>query len=164
MIGATLLGLTGCGANIELQRDAGDLSGRLVESQFFLAFDDGSESNPDNIDGYLNLVWTNDEKREAVVAEQVDRLLKELQANGFKFVESKDESTVIANLRINSVRYDPVGGWITDDAAIAYVHTDSSEKLGTVIADEVWVTPTLEWVINALVEGSLELWGVSSPE
>ena len=55
-------------------------------SKFYLEFDDGSKSNPDNIDGYVNLLWTNDSTREKLVDEYLKFLQSELQANGFNFV------------------------------------------------------------------------------
>jgi hypothetical protein len=136
--------------------------GRVAQfdsSRFYFAFDDGSESAPDNWDGYLNLIWTGDAKRDQIVGEQIQRLVDELERNGFIFVESESESTVIMNMTLKSVRFDPILGWITDDAKIAYIDASSDIEMGSVVADEVWYTPKLKWVINSLVEGSLELWG-----
>ena len=159
-----LLCLVGCAPSVELERTADDLSNRLDDSRFYFTFDDGSESAPDNWDGHINLLWTGDEARDRIVAEQVQRLIDELEQNGFAFVEDRGDSTVIANLRIKSVRFDPLGGWITDDASLTYSNPDTDAELGRVVANEAGITPKLKWIINALVRGSLELWGRETAE
>lgn len=151
--------VSGCGASIELQRSDPDLASKFESSEFFLLVEDGSKSKPDNWDGNLNLIWTNDDKRAKIVAENIQMLRSDLEENGFVFVETQIDSSVVANLIFKSVRFDPTTGWITDDARITYLSTDSGKELGTVIADEVWVTPTVKAVFGALVKGSLELWG-----
>ena len=155
---------SGCGANIELQRSESEQGTELATSTFYLDFDDGSKSKPDNIDGYLNLIWTNDATRAKLVAEHLQELQSQLEARGFRFVATVEESTVRANLQIKSVRFDPVLGWITDDARIVYASTQDGANLGTVVADEIWFTPTIKMVFDALVEGSLRLWGLMSDE
>jgi hypothetical protein len=154
----------GCGAHIELQRGAVPVDETLDTSRFYLMFEDGSTSKPDNLDGYLNLMWTSDAKRVAVVADHLQYLKTELKAHGFTFVETAEDSTVLANLKIKSVRYDPVAGWITDDARIVYSPTSGGADFGIVVADEIWFTPTVKMVFEALVRGSLELWGHTSDE
>ncbi len=151
--------LMGCGTNTRLERTDDGISERFEDSRFFFVFDDGTEMAPDNWDGHINLLWTGDESRDRVVVEQIQRFQDELEQGGFAFVESESDSTVTARLRLKSVRFDPLGGWITDDASVTYLRTDGGSELGNVVADEVWITPKLKWVINALVRGSLELWG-----
>ena len=160
----TLSMCAGCGANIELQRGDVPLNETLDTTRFYLEFHDGSTSKPDNLDGYLNSMWTNDAKREAVVAEHLQYLKTELATHGFTFVTTAQESTVLANLKIKSVRFDPVAGWITDDARIVYSPTAGGADLGIVVADEIWFTPTVKMVFDALVQGSLELWGLTCDE
>jgi len=155
---------SGCGANIELQRGESELGAEFATSTFYLDFEDGSKSKPDNIDGYLNLIWTSDVTRARLVAKHLQELQSQLQAQGFRFVTTVEESTVRANLQIKSVRFDPVLGWITDDAKIVYASTRDGANLGTVVADEIWFTPTIEMVFGALVEGSLRLWGLKPDE
>jgi len=164
LLSLLLSSCAGCGANIELQRGATSLQDALSTSTFYLILDDGSKSDPDNVDGFINLMWTDDQKREAVVAEHIQFLKSELIAHGFNFVSSQDDSTVLANLRIKSVRYDPAGGWITDDASLVYSPTLGGADLGTVLADEIFFTPTVKMVFEALVKGSLELWGKAFQE
>ena len=141
-----------------------DLDGQLETSQFYFVFEDGSESAPDNWDGHVNLIWTGDEKRDEIVAVQIQRLLDELRQSGFAFVQNRSESNVVAHLKLKSVRFDPIGGWITDDAALTYSTTYNGAEMGSVVADEVWITPKLKWVIDALVSGSLELWGLQESD
>ena len=154
-----LLCLAGCGTQTIVNKTDVDLFQRFETSRFFFAFEDGSDSAPDNLDGYINLIWTNDEDRDEFVSEQILRLVDELTDHGFAFVESKDESTVVAKLKLKSVRFDPVSGWITDDAKLTYMNTEDDVEVGNVVSNEVWVTPKLKMVIDSLVRGSLELWG-----
>ena len=156
--------LTGCGTSIKLDRADTDLAGQLESSRFFFVFDDGTESAPDNWDGHINLIWTGDEKRDEIVAVQVHRLLHELNLSGFTLVQEQSESNVVARLKLKSVRFDPIGGWITDDASLTFSATVDDENLGSVVVDEVWVTPKLKWVIDALVLGSRQLWGVEESD
>ncbi|MGB5354803.1 MAG: hypothetical protein WBN32_14415 [Woeseia sp.] len=155
---------SGCGASIELQRSEVALEELLVSTKFYLNIDDGSKLKPDNWDGHINLLWTNDEKRAIVVAENIQFLRTELENSGFDFVENAEDCSVLANLKFKSVRFDPVGGWLTDDAQIEYKSSIDGNTLGTVVADERWVTPTVKMVFNALVKGSLELWGQTPSE
>ena len=155
---------SGCGASIELQRGDIELDQLFDTSKFYLRIEDGSESKPDNWDGHVNLIWTDEKKRAVVVADHIQLLKTELEKSGFVFVDNTDKSSVIANLKFKSVRYDPVGGWLTDDAKIEYTTTLDGESLGTVVADEIWITPTIKMVFEALVKGSVELWGQSSGE
>ena len=159
-----LLLCAGCGASIELERGDVPLESVFDSTSFYLNVNDGSRTKPDNWDGHLNLLWTNDEKREAVVAKNLEMLLSGLKAGGFQFVDEISDGTVCADLRFKSVRFDPVGGWLTDDARIDYIDLASGETLGTVVADEIWITPTVKMVFEALLNGSLELWGVASEE
>jgi hypothetical protein len=82
---AMLAMCVGCGAHIELQRGDVLLNETLATTKFYLQFDDSSKSKPDNLDGYLNLLWTNDAKRTALIAEQLQFLKSELAAHGFTF-------------------------------------------------------------------------------
>ncbi len=101
----------------------------FASSKFYLEIDDGSKSDPDNIDGYVNLLWMNDAMRAKLVPEYLTYLQSELHANGFSFVSSAENSSVRANLRIKSVRFDPLLGWITDDAKVVYSNTDREQHL-----------------------------------
>ena len=166
-LGAVLIILlicTGCGTNIQLQRGEIALEEIFESSEFYLEVEDGSRSKPDNLDGYVNLIWTNDEKRERVVAEHIQLLRTELSKHGFVFVETLEESSVCAALKFKAVRFDPIGGWITDDAQISYTGSKNGEELGTVVANEVLITPTIKMVFESLVIGSLELWGQTPDE
>ena len=156
------LSCVGCGASIKLEPGEQPLPEFLPEARFYLTVQDGSDSKPDNWDGNLNLLWTNEEKRAAVVEKNIKMLIDGFEQNGFMFVGSENDGTVIANLEFKSVRFDPIGGWITDDARIAYTDAGTGGSLGTVVADERWTTPTVEMVFRALLKGSLKLWGQSN--
>jgi hypothetical protein len=153
--------IAGCGTNVELQRSDTSLRGDLSTSKFFVSVDDGSKNIPENWDSRLSHKWTDDEKRANAVVENIAYLKEELGKRGFEIVENREDCTVLANLGINSVRYDPLAGWITDDAQIEYVASETGDSFGIVQTDKVWITTTFKVVIDALVKGSVELW---SPE
>jgi hypothetical protein len=164
---ATLVALpfvAGCGASIELQRGDIDLAEQFESSKFFLVFEGGSGSKADNWLDDQNLIWTNDEKRKEVVAESILYLIGELEKNGFVFVDTKSGGPVLASLRFKSVRFDPMAGWITDGAQISYLSAENGDELGTVVADEGFITPKVKVVFDALIKGSLELWGRAPEE
>ena len=154
----------GCGTSVELQRGDIALEEIFQSSTFYLDVEDGSKTKPDNWDGYTNMIWTNDKKRAKVVSDHIQLLLDRLKEHGFSFVGKIDDSSVRASLKFKSVRFDPLAGWLTDDAQIAYSDTGSGEILGTVVADEIWITPTVKMVFEGLVQGSLELWGQATDD
>jgi hypothetical protein len=78
---------------------------------------------------------------------------------GFTIQEDSASSTCVGRLTLKSVRYDPVSGWITDAARLEYFRASDGALLGTVDAQDNFFTPTVESVFNALLEGSLRLWG-----
>ena len=113
---STLPLFAGCGANIELQKGTTELKETLQVSTFYLELHDGSKSRPDNLDGYLNYLWTSDTRRAALVTKHVVWLKEELAKKGFTFVDNIAEYSVHTELTIKSVRFDPFMGWLTDDA------------------------------------------------
>jgi len=164
---ATLVAIhfvAGCGASIELQRGDIDLAEQFESSMFFLVFEGGSSSQADNRIDNQNLIWTNDDKRKEFVAESIQYLIDELEKNGFVFVDTKSDGPVLAKLKFKSVRFDPMAGWITDGAQISYLSAENGDELGTVVGEEGFITPKVKVVLDALIKGSLELWGQASEE
>ena len=155
-----VLACVGCASTTEITPGSIDLKGSLAASVFYLQFEDGSKGNPDNLDGYANLLWTTDKSRAKVVEAHLADLQARLSAAGFKFTQEPTESNTRACLKLKSVRYDPVGGWITDDASLSYTRNTDNVLLGTVTANERFITPTVNAVFDSLISGSLVLWGV----
>lgn len=159
VIAAIAIACAGCATTVWVESTASMSDQSFREERFFLEFDDRTSTSPDNVDGNINLLWTNKKARTEVVGRSVEELKQKLIDGGFVFVETIDESSVTAVVTLTAVRYDPTAGWLTDDAVLHFIETGSSQSLGTVHADEQLVTPSLNSVIDGLVRGSLDLWG-----
>jgi hypothetical protein len=160
VIGVSITFCGGCASSTAIERSDEPLQDLFKQTVFHFELDDKSKGKPDNIDGHLNLLWTDDSKREDVVTTHWMGLVSKLQASGFVITRERGESTVHARLKLKSVRYDPVSGWITDDARLEYCRASDGELLGAVVAKEKMITPTVSSVFESLFDGSLQLWSV----
>ena len=159
-----LIAASGCtGITTKVERKTESLPGDLESLSFDLAVKDGSEGKPNNWDGNLNLLWTNDKKRAEVLAEHIEVLVRRLREEGFDFLEDENADVVRATLQVNSVRRDPINGWTTDGATLTFSSGSTGEVFGVVDAVEDWVTPKIGKVFESLVQGSVELWA-SKPD
>jgi hypothetical protein len=153
----------GC-ASIKVERniafDGNDMNSRILH----LKIVDNSTSSPDNFDGYINMLWTKDSRKAQAVKSTIDMLRSDLKAYGFQFVDVSEASRIIAQLEIASVRFDPVGGWITDGAVMVYRNRETGEQIGKVIARDTLVTPGLQESFRRITEGTLQLWGIKTPK
>lgn len=159
-IGLSIAFCGGCASNTAIERSDEPLQDLFKQTVFHFELDDKSKDKPDNIDGHVNLLWTDDSKRADVVTTNWMELLAKLRTSGFVITRERGESTVHARLKLKSVRYDPVGGWITDDARLEYCRASDGVLLGAVVAKEGLITPTVSSVFESLFDGSLQLWGV----
>ena len=150
---------TGCAA-IKVERNT-PFNGKETNSKILhLKVIDRSTSSPDNVDGYINKLWTKDPERAQAVKGAIEMLESDLKPYGFQFVDSLEASQTIAQLEISSVRFDPVGGWITDGVVMIYRNRETGEQMGKVIANDTFVTPGLQKSFTRLTEGTLQLWGI----
>lgn len=74
----------------------------------------------------------------------------ELRSLGLKLANA-EESEVIANFSIGTVRYDPLTGWIADQAFLEFSDM-SGEHILTVRAKTKLVTPTVDNLVKNLIK------------
>jgi hypothetical protein len=98
---------------------------------------------PDNVDGFINLLWTNDEKKKQVIEQHYHLLRARVQYSGVNVVTDSGQSDILGVLLIKSVRFDPIGGWITDGASIELLDSKSNKKLATIRSGDAFLTPSL---------------------
>lgn len=87
-------------------------------------------------------------ERQAEIAAQ--NLAFELRSLGFNLTNSPEDSDVIANFSIGTIRYDSLAGWIADQAFLEFNDITGNHIL-TVLAKARFVTPTVENIIKNLV-------------
>lgn len=152
--------LIGCGTTQKITRNIATDNYPTNTSRFYFELIDGSATSADNLDGKLWGLFTTDASARFAAENAIDSFKRIMGRSGFCLVKSRDDSEVIMQLTLKSVRYDPIGGWISDDAWIDYIDSKNGRSIGKVHAKEQFVTPKLETVVGGLFEGSLEFWGL----
>ena len=74
----------------------------------------------------------------------------ELRSLGLNLTNSPEDSDVIANFSIGTIRYDPITGWIADQAFLEFNDITGNHIL-TVRAKARFVTPTVDNIVKNLV-------------
>ena len=87
-------------------------------------------------------------EKQAEIAAQ--NLAFELRSLGLKLTNSSEDSEVVANFSIGTIRYDPIAGWIADQAFLEF-YDSSGQHILTVRAQAKFITPTVKNIINNLV-------------
>jgi hypothetical protein len=87
------------------------------------------------------------DKQANLAKEKFVFLLREI---GFNVVNNPGNSDAIAHLSIGQIRYDPLAGWIADQASLQVEDTKSRETIAQYIADGRLVTPTVNKIIKKL--------------
>ena len=75
----------------------------------------------------------------------------ELAALGFQMVDSQDKADAVALFSIGSVRYDPLVGWIADQAFLVFKDAESGATISAFRADTQFITPTVKGITDSLV-------------
>ena len=83
----------------------------------------------------------------------VERLAFELRRLGFDVVSDRRSADAIAEFSIGSIRYDPISGWIADEASLVVRAADDDRVLASAFAETRWITPTVRTVIRRLAGG-----------
>ena len=78
----------------------------------------------------------------------------ELAALGFQMVDSQDKADAVALFSIGTVRYDPLAGWIADQAFLVFKDAESGTTLCTLRADTQFITPTVKRITKNLVRAA----------
>lgn len=75
----------------------------------------------------------------------------ELTSIGFNMVDTLENANMIILFSIGTVRFDPVAGWIADQAFLQFKEKNSGRLLCSLKAETRFITPTVKTIINRLV-------------
>ena len=124
----------------------------------FVELDENFEKTPELPDGFINQLWTNNDKAKIQVIDEVESYKKLLESSRIKVANSKKGSSVTAKIKMRSVRFDPIAGWITDGAKVIFVDSKTSEVIGEVSSGRQLFTPTLNSVFKSLAIATSDFW------
>ena len=71
---------------------------------------------------------------------------------GFQMVDSQGKADAIVLFSIGAVRHDPLAGWIADQAFLVFKDAKSETTLCTFRANSQFVTPTVNRIVENLVD------------
>ena len=82
----------------------------------------------------------------------LESLQFELMAIGFNFVSSENEANAIVEFTIGDIRYDPLAGWIADQALVKFKNAKTGEVLAFFRANSQFITPTVDNIVGNLAD------------
>lgn len=80
----------------------------------------------------------------------LESLQFEMMSIGFNFVSNENQADAIVDLSIGSIRYDPLAGWIADQAFVKFRDRKSGQVIAFYRAQSQLVTPTVNNIISNL--------------
>ncbi|MCK4629272.1 MAG: hypothetical protein KAT56_09730 [Sedimentisphaerales bacterium] len=75
----------------------------------------------------------------------------ELSSIGFQMVDSKEDADAVVLFSIGTVRFDPLVGWIADQAFLVFKNPKSGMSLCSFKANTQFITPTVTTIVKSLV-------------
>lgn len=76
----------------------------------------------------------------------------QLGTAGFVPTESPSNADLIADFSIGAVRYDPLTGWIADQAFLQIRNAQNQEIVASYRANARWVTPTVGNLVENIMK------------
>lgn len=89
---------------------------------------------------------------QAQTVSAAQRMAFELQVIGFDMVDRPENAELLAEFSIGAVRYDPITGWIADQASLVLRDPQTGRVVFTAFADTRFVTPRVSTLIGRLAE------------
>lgn len=74
----------------------------------------------------------------------------ELMSIGFNFVSNENQADAIVDFSIGAIRYDPLAGWIADQAFVKFKDRKTGQILAFYRAKSQMITPTVNNIISNL--------------
>ena len=71
----------------------------------------------------------------------------ELSKIGFSVVEDKSVSDAIVEFQVGTIRFDPLVGWIADEAFINFIDTKNRNKIKVYYGSGRFITPTVKNIL-----------------
>jgi hypothetical protein len=82
----------------------------------------------------------------------LQRLQHELIGMGFVLVDDPAQADLIAEFSIATIRYDPLVGWIADEANLVFRESGTRQIVASFHADTRWITPRVGTLVDRLAE------------
>jgi hypothetical protein len=76
----------------------------------------------------------------------------DLESLGFEIVNESTEAEILALFSIGTVRFDPITGWIADQAFLTLKEAKTGNTLCSFRADVRFITPTVKTLVRQLVQ------------
>jgi hypothetical protein len=73
-----------------------------------------------------------------------------LEVHGFRFVRTPDQAEVLLAFSIGTVRYDPIIGWVADQASLVISDRETGDRLEMYQVKSVGITATTTKLIRKL--------------
>lgn len=145
--------LSACGASLTAVGPKGE-SQRLRDfNRLYVSVASASGASSVDVATLGGLTSANTKEGLAQIALAKDRLAFQLRRIGFDVVSNPSSADAIAEFSIGAVRYDPLTGWIADEAGLVIRAADDNRVLASVFADSRWITPTVKTVVKRLADG-----------
>lgn len=80
----------------------------------------------------------------------LESLQFELMSIGFNFVSKENQADAIIDFSIGAIRYDPLAGWIADQAFVKFKDRKTGQVLAFYRAKAQVITPTVNNIISNL--------------
>jgi len=87
-------------------------------------------------------------EKQAILA--LESLQFELMSIGFNFVPEEGQADALVDFYIGSIRYDPIAGWIADQAFVKFKDRKTGQVLAFYRAKIQFITPTVNNIISNL--------------
>ena len=146
-----LIFIVGCGATIDSTRSANAKSLRNYNKIYvnLVNSSGGTTMNTINLNeigiGTKNLM-----KGDEQVKQSLESFQFELMKIGFEFVGSLDDADAYIDFTIGQIRYDPLTGWIADQATAKFQESESGKIIAYFKTEPRFITPTTKTLIEKL--------------
>ena len=87
---------------------------------------------------------------EAQAVRALESFRFELLATGFQFVDQREAAAAVIEFSIGSIRYDPLVGWIADQALANFKDAKTGATVAMFRADGQAITPTVNRLVSSI--------------
>lgn len=144
---------SGCGASVHGAYSGGGANAALMDSATVfvsLVSATGARSVDTAILG-SGVSSTSEKSGSAQTRLALERVEHELLSMGFEVVSDPAEARLRAEFSIGAVRYDPLTGWIADEARLVFRDSASGRVIASYYAETRWITPTVKTLVKRLM-------------
>lgn len=144
-----LILLTSCSSSIQQVKSRPNLRLRQYNNIIaYLLTASGSQSISTASLGKINTAQLMSGEQQSVRA--LESLQFELMSVGFNFVTDERQADAIVEFSIGDIRYDPLAGWIADQALVKFMDRKTGTVLAFFRANSKLITPTVNNIVTNL--------------